>query len=102
MVATIPQIIGKVNPKLYAKNGSELLKKYGSSDKIPAEEVKPQAITVIPDDTNPRYFAKSVIFDDFGGEFFAKERILFIGRVVEVIAISDPRRGIGIFFVERI
>ncbi len=45
MVATIQQIIGKVNPKLYAKNGSDLLKKYGSIDKIPAEEVKPQAIT---------------------------------------------------------
>jgi len=44
MVASIPQIIGKINPKLYAQNGSELLKKYGSADKIPAEEVKPQAI----------------------------------------------------------
>ena len=44
MVATIPQIIGKINPKLYAVNGSELLKKYGSIEKIPAEEVKPQAI----------------------------------------------------------
>ena len=44
MVASIAQIIGKVNPKLYAQNGSELLKKYGSADKIPAEEIKPQAI----------------------------------------------------------
>ena len=44
MVATISQIIGKINPKLYAQNGSELLKKYGSSEKIPVEEVKPQAI----------------------------------------------------------
>ena len=44
MVASIPQIIGKVNPKLYAQNGDELLKKYGSADKIPAEEIKPQAI----------------------------------------------------------
>ena len=44
MVATLPQIIGKINPKLYAENGDELLKKYGSADKIPVEEVKPQAI----------------------------------------------------------
>jgi len=47
MVATIAQIIGKVNPKLYAQNGLELLKKYGSSDKIPAEEIKPQAVTYL-------------------------------------------------------
>ncbi|MBU4069463.1 MAG: hypothetical protein KJ646_00605 [Nanoarchaeota archaeon] len=44
MVATIEQIIGKINPKLYASNGDELLKKYGSADKIPAEEVKPNAV----------------------------------------------------------
>ncbi len=44
MVATIQQIIGKINPKLYAKNGDELLKKYGSPDKIPAEKVDPQAL----------------------------------------------------------
>ncbi len=58
MVATIQQIIGKINPKLYAKNGRELLKKYGSPDKIPAEDVEPQAVTLIPDETNPKYFAK--------------------------------------------
>ena len=40
MVATIAQIIGKVNPKLYAENGKELLKKYGSAEEIPAEEIK--------------------------------------------------------------
>ncbi len=40
MVATIPQIIGKINPWLYAENGEELLKKYGSPENIPAEEVK--------------------------------------------------------------
>lgn len=44
MVATIQQIIGKINPKLYSKNGSELLKKYGSAENIPAEEVEPQSI----------------------------------------------------------
>ncbi len=43
MVATIQQIIGKINPLLYSKNGKELLKKYSSADKIPAEEVEPQA-----------------------------------------------------------
>ena len=44
MTATIQQIIGKVNPKLYAENGKELLKKYGSADNIPADEVEPQSI----------------------------------------------------------
>lgn len=45
MVATIAQIIGKINPKLYASNGKDLLKKYKNPEDIPAEEVKPQAIT---------------------------------------------------------
>ncbi len=44
MVATLPQIIGKINPLLYAENGKALLKKYGSADRIPVEEVKPQAV----------------------------------------------------------
>ncbi len=44
MVATLPQIIGKINPNLYASNGKELLKKYGSAENIPAEEVRPQAV----------------------------------------------------------
>ncbi|MFH1325288.1 MAG: hypothetical protein ABIH49_00765 [archaeon] len=44
MVATIKQIIGKINPWLYAENGKELLKKYGSPEKIPAEEVKPKPV----------------------------------------------------------
>ena len=43
-MASIAQIIGKVNPTLYASNGSELLKEYGSSENIPADKVKPQAI----------------------------------------------------------
>mgnify|MGYP000217425793 CR=1 FL=1 len=42
MVATIQQLIGKINPKLYAVNGKELLKKYGSSENIPADEIKPK------------------------------------------------------------
>ena len=40
MGATIPQIIGKINPKLYAENWKELLKKYHSPENINAEEVK--------------------------------------------------------------
>ena len=41
-MASIPQIIGKINPLLYAKNGEELLKKYSTIEKIPADEVKPK------------------------------------------------------------
>ena len=44
MVASVQQIIGKINPWLYAKNGFELLRKYGSPENIPTEEVIPQAI----------------------------------------------------------
>jgi len=40
MVATIQQIIGKINPKLYAENAKDLLKKYKSPANIPAEEVE--------------------------------------------------------------
>lgn len=40
MVATIAQIIGKVNPKLYAENGEELLREYGSAEEIPADKIK--------------------------------------------------------------
>ena len=44
MVATIQQLIGKINPELYANNGKELLKKYHNSENIPAEEVKPKPL----------------------------------------------------------
>jgi len=44
MVATIQQLIGKVSPSNYAINGEELLKKYGSIDKIPAEKVQPKSL----------------------------------------------------------
>ena len=40
MTATIGQLIGKINPKLYADKGAKLLKKYGSIGAIPAEEVE--------------------------------------------------------------
>ncbi|MBT3405011.1 hypothetical protein HN832_03755 [archaeon] len=43
MVATIAQLIGKVNPKLYSTNGEELLKKYKTLNKIPAEKIKPKS-----------------------------------------------------------
>ena len=46
MVTTIPQIIGKINPILYAKNGKDLLKEYGSINKIPVEKIKPKALTL--------------------------------------------------------
>ena len=42
MVASVQQIIGKINPKLYAENGRELLKKYKSPENIPVDEVKPK------------------------------------------------------------
>lgn len=46
IATSIPQLLGKINPKLYAQNSDELLKKYGSADKIPADKVKPQAIMI--------------------------------------------------------
>jgi len=45
MVATVQQIIGKINPQLYAKNWKELLKTYGSADKISAEEIEPNPLS---------------------------------------------------------
>jgi len=39
MVATIQQIIGKINPKLYAENSKGLLRDYRSSENITAEEI---------------------------------------------------------------
>jgi hypothetical protein len=51
MVESIAQIIGKINPQLYATNGGELLKKYGSPDKIPAQEIKPKSLVF----TTPSY-----------------------------------------------
>ena len=45
MVATISQIIGKVNPKLYADNGKDLLKKYGSPDAINSDEINEKPLS---------------------------------------------------------
>jgi hypothetical protein len=44
-MATLHQIIGKVNPYLYAKNKDELLKKYITPNKIPADEVDPKPLS---------------------------------------------------------
>lgn len=72
MVSTIQQIIGKINPKLYAENGKELLKKYGSADKIPAEEIKPKTSAehkLVYDSSSetlePVYFFILDLMDDF-------------------------------------
>ncbi len=47
MVATVQQIIGKINPGLYAdkEEWQKSLKRHGSADKIPAEEVKAKPLT---------------------------------------------------------
>jgi hypothetical protein len=66
-MATIHQIIGKINPELYAKNGKELLKKYKTPDKIPAEEVIPGAI---------KYSSVNDIFK-FGGGHEAKHTLIY-------------------------
>jgi hypothetical protein len=72
-MATIQQIIGKVNPKLYAANGKELLAKYGSSDNIPANEVKPKedskyelGYDSASDTLEPIYFFILDLMGDFG------------------------------------
>ena len=44
MVASIPQIIGKINPKLYAGNGKNHKKKYSHPLYIPAEAVEEQPL----------------------------------------------------------
>ena len=75
MVATINQLIGKINPKLYADNGDELLKKYGSPENIPAEEVKPKPLSehkITYDSSSetlePIYFFILDLMNDFGLE----------------------------------
>jgi hypothetical protein len=72
-MATIQQIIGKVNPKAYAKDGAQLLKKYGSAEKIPAEEIEPKPLaehTLVYDSSSetlePVYFFILDLMNDFG------------------------------------
>ena len=45
-MASVRQILGKINPKLYAddKKWKELLKEYGSPDKIPADKIEPKSL----------------------------------------------------------
>src|SRR3990167_325864 len=45
-MATAKQILGKINPWLYAddKNREELLAKYGSIEKIPADQIVPKSL----------------------------------------------------------
>ncbi len=59
-MVSVEQIIGKINPWLYAENGDELLKEYKTPEKIPANEVKPQPIVYVPDKEgeNPNFFKK--------------------------------------------
>src|SRR4030042_31365 len=51
-MASAYQIIGKINPLLYSKNGKDLLKEYGSSNNIPADKVEPVAIRIDKDKIN--------------------------------------------------
>lgn len=73
MVATLQQIIGKINPWLYAENGEELLKKYKTPENIPAEEVKAMPLTehTLTYDSSsetlePIYFFILDLMNDFG------------------------------------
>lgn len=73
MVASIAQIIGKVNPSKYASNGKELLKEYGSIDKIPAEKVKAKSeaehdltYDSSSETLEPVYFFILDLMNDFG------------------------------------
>lgn len=73
MTASIKQIIGKINPVLYAENGKELLKKYSSPENIPAEEVKEKPISehsLVYDSSSetlePIYFFILDLMNDFG------------------------------------
>ncbi|HTZ41765.1 MAG TPA: hypothetical protein VMC07_00975 [Candidatus Omnitrophota bacterium] len=72
-MATIHQIIGKVNPELYAENKGDLLKKYKTPDKIPANEVKAKPLvqhTLIYDSSSetlePIYFYILDLMGDMG------------------------------------
>jgi len=75
MAEIISQLIGKVNPKLYAHKGKELLKKYGSIENIPTEEVKEKPLSehFLVYDSNsetlePVYFFILDLMNDFGLE----------------------------------
>ena len=74
-MASIKQIIGKINPMLYAENGKELLRKYGNIDNIPADEVKPKILSEhslgydsTSETLEPIYFFILDLMGDFGFE----------------------------------
>jgi len=80
MVATIAQIMGKVNPGKYAENASELIKEYGSPEKIPAEKVKEKPLSehILAYDSatetlEPVYFFILDMVNDFG---FKTEKLI--------------------------
>ena len=71
-MASIPQIIGKINPWLYAENSKELLRKYGY-EKIPADKVKPKNLaehTLVYDSSSetlePVYFFILDLMNELG------------------------------------
>ncbi|HUW44088.1 MAG TPA: hypothetical protein VMV95_03970, partial [Bacillota bacterium] len=75
MAETIAQLIGKVNPKLYADEGARLLKKYSSIEGIPSEEVKENPLSehsLVYDSSSetlePVYFFILDLMNDFGLE----------------------------------
>ena len=79
-MASIQQIIGKINPGLYAENKKELLKKYKSIENIPADEVDPKNLSEhflnydSPTETlEPLYF---FILDMMNGMGFETEKLV--------------------------
>ena len=75
MVATIGQIIGKINPKVYSQNGKDLLKESGSADLIDADKVKEKPLKehkLVYDSSSetlePVYFFILDLMNNFGLE----------------------------------
>ena len=75
MTEIIAQFIGKINPKLYADEGVKLLKKYGSIEGVPSEEVKEKPLSehfLVYDSSSetlePVYFFVLDLMNDFGLE----------------------------------
>ena len=73
MVATIAQIIGKVNPKFYAENGDDLLKEFGSVSAINSDKIKDKPLSThsfVYDSSSetlePVYFFILDLMKDFG------------------------------------
>jgi len=80
MVATIAQIMGKVNPGKYAANANDLIKEYGSFEKVPAEKIKEKPLSEhilnydsATDTLEPVYFFILDMINDFG---FKTEKLI--------------------------